>query len=94
MYDRRQRGANSEVLSIGGSSGGGGIGSGSGGEKKWLVSMNGVAVHGNPCHSWMEYAIGGGKSRRDLWRVRWEFLPSMDGRNVHEWQDSTNGMHH
>ena len=26
-----------------------------------------------------EYATGGGKSRRDVWKVRWEFLPSMDG---------------
>ena len=58
MYDRRQRGADSEVLDSDGSSGGGG--SSSGGEKKCLLSMNGVAVHGNPCYPWMEYAIGGG----------------------------------
>ena len=34
----------------------------------------------NPCHLWMECAISGRMSRQDVWKVQWEFLPSMDGR--------------
>ena len=79
-----QRGTGSEVLD----------GGGGGGDRQCLLPMNSVAVHGNPCHPWMVYAIGGRKSRRDVWRVPWEFLPSMDGRDFHGWQDSTDGMHH
>ncbi len=29
--------------------------------------MNSVAVHGNPCHLWMEYAIGG-SNRDEMYR--------------------------